>query len=305
MIKHITPPNFAKVIGILVSIAILTRISTNPLANVFQKKLASRGQHPLVINFLTYLGLGLLAFFWINSIAWQKLTLGFWAIALVAGFFGAIGNSFLIKALQHGELSVLGPINSYKSLIAVIFGVFMLGETPNFWGILGIILIIFGSYWVLDTMPERFSVKLLKRPEIQFRIWAMILTAIEAVWIKKLILLSSVEVAWVSWCWFGALFSFILLIFNGIHIKTEIRKINQFDLKSYLYLILCIGLMQFTTTYIFLHIPVGYALALFQSSILLNVLFGQKIFGERNIPKKLIGSFIMIAGSLLLILLKT
>ena len=153
-------------------------------------------------------------------------------------------------------------------------------------------------------MPERFSLKLLKRPEIQFRIWAMILTAIEAVWIKKLILLSSIEVAWVSWCWIGALFSFILLMFNKIHVKTEIQKINRFDLKIYLYLILCIGLMQFTTTYIFRYIPVGYALALFQSSIILNILFGQKVFGERDIPKKLIGSLIMIVGSLLLILLK-
>ena len=291
-------------IGILVSIAILTRISTNPLANIFQKKLASRGQQPLVINFLTYLGLGVVAFFWVNSIVWQKISLDFWVAALVGGFFGALGNSFLIKALQHGELSVLGPINSYKSLIAVIFGIFLLGETPNHWGIIGIVLIIFGSYWVLDTMPERFSFQLLKRPEIQFRIWAMILTAIEAVWIKKLILLASVEVAWVSWCWFGALFSFILLKFNRIHIKTEIRKINRFELKSYLFLIICIGLMQFTTTYVFRYIPVGYALALFQSSIILSIFFGQKVFGERDIPKKLIGSLIMIVGSLLLILLK-
>jgi drug/metabolite transporter (DMT)-like permease len=132
----------------------------------------------------------------------------------------------------------------------------------------------------------------------------MILTAIEAVWIKKLILLASVEVAWVSWCWFGALFSFILLKFNRIHIKTEIRKINRFELKSYLFLIICIGLMQFTTTYVFRYIPVGYALALFQSSIILSIFFGQKVFGERDIPKKLIGSLIMIVGSLLLILLK-
>jgi drug/metabolite transporter (DMT)-like permease len=290
--------------GLLISLAIIARISSNPLANTFQKKLTSRGQNPLVINFLTYLGLGVFAFLWVNSIVWEKLSLDFLSAALVAGFFGALGNSFLIKALQHGELSVLAPINSYKSLIAVIYGVFLLGETPNFWGIIGIILIIFGSYWVLDTMPERFSLKLLKRPEIQFRIWAMILTAIEAVWIKKLILLSSIEVAWVSWCWIGALFSFILLIFNKIHVKTEIQKINRFDLKIYLYLILCIGLMQFTTTYIFRYIPVGYALALFQSSIILNILFGQKVFGERDIPKKLIGSLIMIAGSLLLILLK-
>ena len=87
------------------------------------------------------------------------------------------------------------------------------------------------------------------------------------------------------------------MIFYGLNIKAEIRKINSKDINKYVYLVICIGTMQFTTIYTFDHMPVGYALSLFQLSIIVSVLLGRHIFKERNIRKKLIGSFIMIAGS--------
>lgn len=63
--------------------------------------------------------------------------------------------------------------------------------------------------------------------------------------------------------------------------------------------------MQFTTNYTFKHMAVGYALSLFQLSTIVSVLLGHKIFKEQDIRKKLIGSAIMIIGSIVIILLKT
>jgi drug/metabolite transporter (DMT)-like permease len=214
---------------------------------------------------------------------------------------GALGNGFLVKALQYGELSILGPINSYKSVIGIIGGIILLGEVPNLWGILGIALIIFGSYFVLDTTEERFSLALLKRSDIQFRIWAMILTAIEAVFVKKVILASSVTTAFISWCCFGAVFSFVAY---KLDIKKEVKKIGKSNIEKIAFLIVCIGTMQFTTNYTFEHMSVGYALSLFQLSIIVSVLFGYRYFKELEIRKKLLGSSIMIIGSIVIILFK-
>ena len=47
---------------------------------------------------------------------------------------------------------------------------------------------------------------------------------------------------------------------------------------------------------------VGYALALFQLSSLASVIFGYKIFKEKNILKKLTGSIIMVIGAIAVIL---
>jgi drug/metabolite transporter (DMT)-like permease len=209
-----------------------------------------------------------------------------------------------VKALQRGDLSVLGPINSYKAIVGMIVGIFLLREVPGIWGLIGTLLIIYGSYFVLDTTEDRFSWALLRRPEIQYRLWALILTAIEAVFIKRIILASSTAIAFMSWCWFGALFSFLLLPLYKVSLKAEWGKLDRKRNSKFLLLVFCIGIMQYTTTYNFEHMAVGYALALFQLSTLVSVVLGYKIFKEQDIGKKFIGSAIMIAGSLLIILLK-
>jgi len=283
--------------------AVILRIFSNPFGNVFQKQL-SEDNHPLLINFLTYLFLSFFCLFFALNTRWQELPQQFWIYSILGGIAGALGNGFLVKALQKGDLSILGPINSYKSVIGLVVAVFLLHEIPNLWGILGIVFIVYGSYFVLDTTKERFTWALLKKKEIQYRIWAMILSATEAVFIKKIILASSVTLAFASWCWFGALFSFLLLLIYRLDLKKEIRKVDFSNLKKYALLVICVGTMQFTTNYTFDHMPVGYALSLFQLSTVVSVLLGRSLFKEQNIRKKLIGTAIMIAGSVIIILFK-
>ena len=290
---------------VLISIAVFLRIFSNTLGNVFQKQLTARGNHPLLINFLTYFLLSVVCIFFAAFVHWKELPRQFWMYSILGGIAGASGNGFLVKALQKGDLSVLGPVNSYKSVIGVIVGIILLREIPNLWGILGIALIIYGSYFVLDTTEERFSLALMKKSEIQFRLWAMILTGIEAVFVKKVILASSTTIAFISWCWFGAIFSFVLLCIYRLDIKKEVKKIGYKETGKYLLLITSVGTMQFTTNYTFDHMDVGYALSLFQLSTIVSVVLGYRIFKERDIRKKLIGATIMIAGSIVIILLKS
>jgi drug/metabolite transporter (DMT)-like permease len=289
---------------LLLTASVVLRILSNPLANVFQKQLTYKHHHPLLINFLTYFLLAVFCFFIAGRVHWQQLPFQFWLFSVLGGVTGALGNGFLVKALQKGDLSVLGPVNAYKSVVGMIVAIFLLAEIPNVWGLLGIILIVYGSYFVLDTTEDKFSWVLLKRPAIQFRIWAMILTAVEAVFIKKIILASSTTAAFISWCWFGALFSFLFLLLNNPDIKTGIGKLTSKDAGKYLVLVVCIGTMQFTTTYTFNNMPVGYALSLFQLSSIVSVLLGHSFFREQDIQKKLLGSAIMIIGSVVIILLK-
>jgi len=290
--------------GLLTACAVVLRILSNPLSNAFQKQLTAKKNHPLVVNFLSYLILSLACIFVAFGVSWYELPASYWYFSILSGMVGALGNGFLVKALEKGDLSVLGPVNAYKSVIGIVVGIFLLREIPNVWGVLGIGLIIYGSYFVLDTTDERFSWALLRKSEIQFRIWAMILTAIEAVLIKRIILVSSPTIAFISWCWFGAIFSFVLLKVYRLDLKKEFKKITRSNLNKYALLVVCIGTMQYSTNYTFNHIPVGYALSLFQLSILISVFLGHRIFKELGIRKKLIGSAIMIAGSILIILLQ-
>lgn len=286
---------------ILTYIAVLLRVLSNPFSNVFQKKLTGNGHDPLIVNFISYLLLSIacLGFAW--RVDWTSFPYQFWMYAALGGVFGAVGNGFLVMALKRGYLSVLGHINSYKSVVGIIVGILLLGELPSLLGVVGVATIIFGSYFVFDTTEEGFSWSLLKNREIQYRIWAMVLTAIEAVIIKKVILYSDTTVSFVVWCWGGALFSLLQLKVMKVGIGSGMSKIKPRDWLTFLVLIACIGTMQYTTNYTFKHMNVGYGLALFQLSIIVSIALGYKIFHEQGIVKKLVGSVIMIGGSVLII----
>lgn len=291
-------------VTVFVALAVLLRIFSNPLGNVLQKQLTANGIHPLFVNFLTYFLLTVICLIIAAFIHWPVLPREFWIYSVSGGIAGALGNGFLIKALQYGELSILGPVNSYKSVIGIFGGIILLGEIPGIWGLTGVLLIIFGSYFVLDTTKERFSLALLRRSDIQFRLWAMVLTAIEAVFVKKVIIASTTTIAFMGWCFFGALFSFILMFFYRLDIKKEVKQTGKSLIGKFALLILCMGTMQITTNYTFEHLDVGYSLSLFQLSTIVSVVLGYRFFKESDIRKKIIGSMIMIAGSVIIILLK-
>lgn len=258
------------------------------MSNVFQKKLSLEGENPIIINFINYLTLSIfsLPLIFITNIPITNIN--FLIYALLGGLTGAICNCFMVLALKRGELSVLGPINSYKAIIGLIFGMIILHEFPNIFGLIGIALIIFGSYFILET-PRAFLKK-----DIQYRIYALIFSAIEAVFIKKVIILSSITTSFITSSFLGAIFSFIIMsIFSGKNFKIPSRK----HTIIYILTAICFGLMTFTTAYVFRYMNVGYALSLFQLSIIINVILGYKLFNEKNLLKKLIGSLIILIGS--------
>lgn len=269
-------------------IAILFRIFSNSFSNVFQKKLTKSGEAATCINCINYILMSLISIPLLLLVNFSLITPEFWLYAIAGGITGAIGNCFMVLALKQGELSVLGPINSYKAIVGMIFGIFLLHEYPNIYGLLGIGLIIIGSYFILE------SPKALLRKDIQYRIYALIFTAIEAVFIKKVIILSSIASSFIISSFLGAIFSYLIMriLENGnLHIPTKKNSI------MYISTTLCFAIMTFTSAYVFKYMNVDYALSLFQLSIILNVILGYKLFNEKKLIKKLLGSLIILIGS--------
>lgn len=276
--------------------AVIVRIISNSLSNVFQKRLTQSGISAFAVNIYTYLGLSILCLFFVKNLA--PITSVVLINAVAGGIFGALGNYFLIRALSSGDLSVLGPINAYKSLVAMVFAIFLAGEIPSIYGLLGITLLIIGSYVIFYTTDEGFSLKLLKRNDIKFRIYALIFTAIEAVFIKNVIVNSDVLTSFILWSFFGAIFSFLLTLFC----REKLQKPSKSALPVFGLIVLCAGVMQYSTNFVFERMNVSYALALFQLSAVLNVILGWKIFREKDFIKKLAGSIIMVIGAAVLII---
>ncbi|QIP11850.1 EamA family transporter [Spirosoma aureum] len=289
----------------ITTFAVLIRIVANPLSNVFQKQLTHRSADPLFVISATYGFLALTCLLFWPQLRFTGLPMAFWQSMLVVGLFAMVGNVFLVKALHIGDLSVLGPINAYKSVVGLIAGIFLLNEIPGWWGLAGVLLIVAGSYVVLSNKQQRkgFSWHLFQRQEVKLRLAALVFSAIDGAFLKKAIVLSTPAIAFFYWCLFGFGFTFIWIVLTMRNRWQEQTTLLFSQKITYLALFLTVGITQVASNVALAGMPVGYALALFQTSALVSVVFGYQFFNEQGIVRKLIGAGIMVAGAVLITVL--
>lgn len=270
-------------------IGVFVRIFSNSYLNVCQKFLTMRGQRASVVNFYTYLGLSLLVLPLIPA-AFADFSREILANFIVMGVLGALGNYFIIKALSIGELSTLAPINSYKPVVALLAGIFYLHEVPSVSAIFAIGLIIAGTMLLMGKTSGGFNAK-----AVFYRVLALIFSATEAVFIKKIIVLTGVTEAFVLWTLAG-------LVFSAFFVLNSAENMKISSWKYQILLILSVGVMQYATNFVFARMNVSYSLALFQLSTLVSVVLGVNMFHERGLGRKLAASGIMALGAVILIL---
>jgi drug/metabolite transporter (DMT)-like permease len=172
-------------------------------------------------------------------------------------------------------------------------------------GVVGVLMILFGSYFVMENDPNKHDKNIFSQffanKGVLLRIAALVLSATEAIFLKRALLLSSPLITFLFWCILGLPIAYIAMTFmlkQGIRNEIIILKQKRIN---FLLLATTTGLMQLSTLYTFGALQVGYSLALFQISTLLSVLFGYKFFQEKNIIKKLFGAIIMVLGAMLII----
>jgi drug/metabolite transporter (DMT)-like permease len=286
---------------------VLARIVASPLSNLFQKQLAQRSGSPLFIigvvhGLLTLVCLPL----WLLQPAPARLP-GWevWTAMLACAVLAVAGNVLLVYALKATDLSVLGPINAYKSVIALFLGIYVIGERPTAAGAAGMVLILAGSYFVVDadvSHPRSNAfVRFFRERGIQLRFAALALSATEAVLLKKAIGLSSPLTTFVLWSVLGLVVAAgaIAILLKG-QTPAQITILRD-NLRTYFSLAAATGLMQLTTVLTFGLLQVGYSLALFQMSTLISVFLGYRYFQETNIRSRLFGSVVMVAGAVLIV----
>ena len=247
----------------------------------------------LALPFLAGLPLGALgAAFWVNIVAA--------AVLAVAGYV------FVWYALRSTDLSVLGPINAYKAVLGLALAVVLLDEVPTVFGLMGVALIVAGSYFVVDRVPGQAHSSAFRQftrePAVQLRFAALICSATESIFLKRALILSSPITAFLIWtvvCFAIAVIGVVLLRRD---VGAEVMRLRS-DWRTYLGLAVTTGLMQATTLVTFGALQVGYSLALFQLSTLVTVYLGHRYFAEGNIRRRLLGSLVMVTGAVLIVTL--
>src|SRR4029079_18453017 len=122
---------------------------------VFQKQLTRLAAHPIFIITVVHAVLTLLCVPY--GVIYRDLHLpaAGWTNMLVAALLAVTGNVLIVYALSEADMSVLGPINAYKSVVGLILGIFVIGDRRPVMGLTGVVLIVAGSYFVIDRKADQ------------------------------------------------------------------------------------------------------------------------------------------------------
>lgn len=280
------------------------RIVANPVSNVYQKLLTRGGANPLMVVCVTH---ALLSVACLPAVPWISLMHGaeFWPNMAIGALLSVAGNALLVQAMKLSDLSVLGPINAYKSVVSLLPAVALLGEVPAPAALAGIALIVAGSYAFADRTELSVGglTGLWRDRGVQYRLAALVFNAVEAVFLKRALLTGSPLPTFVGWAVLGFVASLpvVVLLLDRSELRRQASLVRN-GLAYYLSLCVTTGLMQLCTIVVLGGLQVGYALALFQVSALISVLLGRRVFGERHFAKRLIGSAVMAVGAVLIVI---
>jgi drug/metabolite transporter (DMT)-like permease len=289
---------------VFISLVIAARIVANPVSNVFQKRLASQAADPLFVIGGTH---ALLTVPCLLLLPWTTAAgAAFWTDIIIAAALAVSGNVLLVYALRSGDLSMLGPINAYKAFVSLVLGFFLLGEVPTLPGLAGMVLILAGSVIVFATGASgeveapggrRRMPGWTRDLGVRFRFAALALSATEAVFLKRALLVSSPLTAFVFWSVLGLPIAAvaIAMLLKGDVAQQSVLLRTQW--RIYLWLALTTGIMQLATLFTFGRLQVGPSLALFQLSALISVFLGYRYFQEQHIRRRLLGAAVMVAGA--------
>lgn len=226
----------------------------------------------------------------------------FWPALFIGGSLNVITTILYLKAIKYSDLSITIPMVAISPLFLLMTSPLILGEFPNFFGFIGIVLIVLGSYTLnIKKYHKGFLAPfkaLLKEKGPRLMLIVAFIFSITANF-DKIGVLNSSPIFWVI-----AVNIFLSLVLFPIMLYKSQKNLKQ--IPSHLKALIPIGLFSaltliFQMTAIKLTL-VAYVISIKRTSTIMSVFFGYLIFKEKGIKERLIGSAIMILGVLFITL---
>lgn len=225
--------------------------------------------------------------------AWFPPPNSFWIDSMLGGVLDALGNLAMLAALRATDLSVFGPLNAIRPILALFFGWIFLNESPTGAGVLGILITAAGTIIVLkeDGAAAKKPLK-----AIAWRLLGFALSTAASVFLKRASLTVSAEMTLAGWISCG---SICLLIYGVARKETLFPREDRACLIWHAVIFL---VMQWLTIKIFQATLLSYAFVFFQLGMILQVIAGKYFFDEPHFARRMLGCVVMGAGAALILL---
>jgi drug/metabolite transporter (DMT)-like permease len=282
----------------MMSVLILLRVILSVSAGAVQKRLLLDGIRLVPLWLGSYL-LMLVPALLLSKTELRGVSAEFWGNALMGGILDAIGNLAMAAALRSADLSVFGPLNAFRPVLAMVFGWLMLGEAPSWLGAGGVGFTVIGAAVLLGGIKSGRSDGRkggLVIGVLAFRLLGLSLSTAGAVFLKRAALIGSAEVTLAGWIGCGAFCLGIVLVARGTAARTFAEQVHGHRFWLVIHTV-AFFVMQWLTIRIFQSTLLAYSFAYFQLAMVLQVAAGHLVFKEPGLCRRMSACLLMCAGS--------
>lgn len=253
---------------------------------------------------LTFLNLVILPFLIFGFLFYEisKPSLIFYIITIIYVIVFLFAMFLMIKSLETSDLSLSIPMLSFTPVFLLLTSYIFLKEFPNFVGLIGVLTVVTGSY-VLNIASIKYGYfeplkSIFKNKGIFSMFIVAFLFSITANLSKIGIKLSNPAYFMFVHYLLASIFLVILFFKRLVHNKKQIRRNSKYFI---IYGIAAAFSELFAATALVFTI-VPYVISLKRTSVIFSVIIGALFFKEKNFNGKLIGTAIMFAGAVFIIL---
>ena len=246
---------------------------------------------------------------------------GFLVAALVTTSLNILGTTLTFRALSSSDISLSIPMLSFTPLFLIVTAAVFLGELPSAMGVLGILIIVSGSY-ILNTAAEHEGIldpfrDMIAHPGVMAMLTVAFLYAI-AINFDKMVVVTTDQ-------FFGPAIVFLMLgsSFAILALLAQRKCLPAWFLPpphpvrdagcgappaSYAYILgaaVVVGVLitleavSINSAYLLQIVP--YVIAIKRMSMILIVLYGTIVFREKEIVRRLSGAGLMVLGAVLIL----
>ena len=219
----------------------------------------------------------------------------------IASVFGGLAFLFLAKGVRHTEVSLSSPLLNFGPAVTAILAFILLHEALSIWQILGIAVLIVGTYVLevdhsVEHLMDPFK-RLIKSKYVHFIFFAILMYGLASIVDKHVI--SNLGINTFTYLFFAHLFiAFNYFVMISIYyggtkdIVDGIKNSGKYIIIIAV-LITLARLMMLEAISIAL---VSLVIPLKRLSTLFVTIFGGKFFHEKGLKLKIIGCIIMLGG---------
>ncbi|MBW4420621.1 MAG: DMT family transporter [Myxacorys californica WJT36-NPBG1] len=232
------------------------------------------------------------------------LNLQFWIALLIGGSLNVVSFILYLKAIQIADLSITVPLVTLTPLFLLITSPLIVGESATIADVVGIILIVLGSY--ILNLRERKNGYLAPLKAILLNRGSRLMFVVAIIWsitatFDKVGVVNSSPI-----CWSTALYCFLAVGMFPIMLYKSRQKMGQI-LPNLTPLALIGAFHALGITFQMSAIAftlVTQVIAVKRTSALMSVVLGHFLFKERGLRERLAGATIMVLGVVVITLSK-